>query len=199
MIRLLPALHSLTPPTVCMDMQLERFSPFHRHASLYGLDDVRATAAYAAIYPWPEKVLGEVAYTFDYRQDHSLLRRALIRRLHEEVKAWQDDEGRVELSLRRVGQGASVVETRLGAEDREVQLDDLDTVLYAACEDIGAFDDLVRLATLRPESRDRLPAEAEELVASRLQRLVDERIMVEVGGRYLSLARTTLKDQSLAV
>jgi hypothetical protein len=192
MVRLIPALRSLTPPTVCIPMQLDRFSPFFDHAEAFGIEDVRPVEAYAFVYPWPEEDLRRVAYTSAFRRDRSLVRRAHIRRLRDEVKLWQDEEGRVGLALRTTENGGSVVETQLGADDRVIELDDLDLVLYAACDDIGDLDELVRLAALHLDRDLRATCEMEPLVASRLGRLVDERIMVEVGRRYLSLAPAAL-------
>jgi ribosomal peptide maturation radical SAM protein 1 len=187
-VRLIPALHSLTPPTVCMPMQLERFSTFFDSAAAFGIEDVHPAEAYSCIYPWTEEDLGRVAYAFDFRRDRSLVRRAHIRRLQDEVKQWQEEEGRVGLALRSDGCGASVVETRPGADDRLIELDDLDAALYAACDDIGAFSELVRVTAHHQGDEAGMSGEREGLLASRLGRLVDERIMVEVGGRFLSLA-----------
>ena len=200
MVRLIPALRSLTPPTVCMPMQLERFSPFFDHAEAFGIEDVRPVEAYSFIYPWPEEDLRRVAYTFAFRRDRSLVRRAHIRRLQDEVRLWQEEQGRVGLALRTHESGGLVVETRRGADDRLIELDDLDLALYAACDDIGALDGLVRVAALHLGRDSRSTREMEALVASRLGRLVDERIMVEVGGRYLSLAPAASRtpgDQTL--
>ena len=188
MVRLIPALRGLTPPTVCMAMQLDRFSPFFDHAEDFGIEDVRPVEAYACVYPWPEQELRRVAYSFAFRRDSSLVRKAHVRRLQEEVKLWQAAEGRVRLVLRVAESGATVVETQLGADDRRVELDDLELILYVACEDIGAFADLVRRARDYLEDRPAPREDVEELVRARLERLVGERIMVEVGGRYLSLA-----------
>lgn len=199
MIRLLPALHCLTPPTVCMEMQLERFSPFHARAADYGLEEVRATEAYGTIYPWPDDALDEVAYTFDYRRERSLLRRALVRKLHEEVRAWQEGAGRVDLSYQRSDCGASVIETRTDAEDRVVLLDAMDALLYEACDDIGGFEDLVRLATLRHRKLCGSHGGAAVLVETRLQRLVAERIVIEADGRYLGLASVPRSAEASAV
>jgi magnesium-protoporphyrin IX monomethyl ester (oxidative) cyclase len=189
MVRLMPALHSLPAPRLCLPMQLDRFSPFFDHAAQFEIEAVRPSEAYGHVYPWSDGALRDIASMWDFRRDRSLLRRARIRRLKDEVKRWQDDAGQSMLALRRRGRVASVIEMRPGAEDRVIQLDDFDSTLYAACDDIGAFDDLVHVAALHGGGDSRTTVETEKLVISRLGRLVDERIMVEVGGRYLSLAQ----------
>jgi ribosomal peptide maturation radical SAM protein 1 len=188
MARLIPALHCLPAPTICIPMQLDRFSPFFDQAEVYGIEDVRPAEAYAHIYPWSEEDLLQVAYTFDFRRDRSLLRRAHIRRLEDEVRLWQQEDGQVKLAFRRDGRVAEVVEMRTGAEDRVVALDELDALLYAACDDIGLFGELVRRATRHLADGPGLPAGADVLVASRLRHLVDERVLVQADERYLSLA-----------
>lgn len=199
MARLIPALHSLPAPTMCIPMQLDRFSPFFDQAATYGIEDVRPAEAYSHIYPWPEEDLLRVAYTFDYRRDRSLLRRAHIRRLEDEVGLWQRQEGLLTLSFRRDGCAAAVVETRPGTAERVVLLDELDTSLYAACDDIGVLDDLVRRATHHLAGTPCPQADVAVLVESRLRRLVDERILVRVGERFLSLAsvHTPCGDQAV--
>ena len=187
MVRLIPALHSLPAPGLCLPMQLDRFSPFFDHPSQYDIEDVRPSEAYAHVYPWSDEALRGFAYMWDFRRDRSLLRRARIRRLKDEVRLWQDDAEQCTLALRRSGPISSIAETRPGADDRVIELDDLDLTLYEACDDIGALDDLVRVV-LHGVVGSRVTGETEKLVISRLRRLVDERIMVEVDGRYLSLA-----------
>jgi len=184
LIRLLPALRCLRPPRWCGPMSLDRFSTFMTHAGAYGIEEVRSPEAYGHVYPFAEDELCEIAYTFRYRRDRGLLRSAHIRRLYEDVQTWKEEAARTDLRLCSADQTTTVVETRPGAADREFVLDDLDALLYAACDDIGVKPDLVGLAAARFAAEE----DVEALVDARLQRFLDDRLMVAVGERYLSLA-----------
>ena len=189
MTRLLPSLWSLPAPAAFRPMYLDRFSAYLDHASRYGLEDVRPAEAYGLIYPLPEPDLREIAYTFRFRRDRSLLRSARIRRLFDEVAAWKDQAGTVGLRLSGGTAGTTaIVATEPDARDRTIVLDELDAALYEACSDIAGRDELLSLARSCLGERAGSLEDVEALLDARLERFVAERLMVAIGGRYLSLA-----------
>ncbi|HTX69860.1 MAG TPA: RiPP maturation radical SAM C-methyltransferase [Thermoleophilia bacterium] len=186
MARLIPALHSLPGPTMCIPMQLDRFSPFFDQADAFGIEDVQPAEAYGLVYPWSEADLRRVAYVFDFRRDRSLLRGACLRQLQDEVKRWQEAAGQVDLTFRPRDE-AAIVEMREGTVERVVEVDDLDMVLCSACDDIAGLDSLLALPTCSPDCRSKPSSGVKDVVIERLQRLVDEGIMIGIGGRFLSI------------
>jgi ribosomal peptide maturation radical SAM protein 1 len=195
MIAMLPALLHLQPPTTCGSMFLDRFSTYHDCAAAYGISGVRVPEAWRYVYPWPEDVLERIAYTFRYDKDREPVRAALIRRLCRDVAAWRAMAGRAELRLVE-GRPVRVEERRPEAAPRCVDLDDLDALLYAACDDIGVEEDLVRLACVHTAGHGHSVREEDvrRLVAARLGRLVDAHVLVASGGRYLSMAQAPSSD-----
>src|SRR4029078_1394664 len=63
-VRQLPALHHLMPPTGATRIAVERFSPYFDDASL-GFGDRRAAARQRVPYDLPELELDDLAYVFE--------------------------------------------------------------------------------------------------------------------------------------
>jgi ribosomal peptide maturation radical SAM protein 1 len=197
-IAMLPALRALMPPRRCGPMILERFSPYHARAGACGIVGVRPPDALRFIYALDEEVLERITYMFEHDRERGLVRSSLIRRLHQDVAAWKECAGEVQLHF-AAASSAWIDERRAGSLRRSLELDDLDALLYAACEDIGEEDDLVRLAGSRLGA-DGLSGEKDlaRQVKVRLERFVDEEVMVTSGGRYLSTALPVCRAGSRA-
>jgi len=156
---------------------------------------VRPPEAWKHVYPWPLDVLERIAYTFRYEHERGLVRAALVRRLCRDVASWRQ-LAPVHLRFVVLGDARAYVEERRSDEcSRRVDLDELDTLLYTACDEIAPEDDLVQStrAYLRTRGEANDEREARSQVLERLNRLIEAKIMVEVHGRYLALASTTPK------
>jgi ribosomal peptide maturation radical SAM protein 1 len=92
MLELVPALEHLPPPTGCVPIRLERFSPLHQRPEEHGLRDVRPASYYRLLYRDPRVDLDRIAYTFDFehpqRGDDAL--RAAHGRFVAAVQRWQE-------------------------------------------------------------------------------------------------------------
>ncbi len=66
MAEILPLLTHLPPPAFCCRIRMDRFSPLYTRARELGLANVRAMQAYSYVFPLPESALGELAYFFEF-------------------------------------------------------------------------------------------------------------------------------------
>jgi ribosomal peptide maturation radical SAM protein 1 len=92
MTALVPALEHLPPPTGCVPIRLERFSPLHQRPEEHGLRNVRPAGYYQLLYRDPRVDLERIAYTFDF--EHPQLEDAALRdaqrRFVIAVQRWQE-------------------------------------------------------------------------------------------------------------
>lgn len=182
LLALLPKLTFLTPPDGVGHLSLDRRSAFFARPRRYGITDVRPHAPYSFLYAPGNVDLEAVALAFDYGYEPGLEPPARAGELREAVERWR----RVHLGgdLRcGIGEGKLIVlDARPGATRSVAALDDLDTLLFTACDDIRTRRSLHDLA-VRLRGRD-----AGREVDERLRVFVDHGQMVRIGERFLSLA-----------
>ena len=92
MLALMPFLRHLPPPSSTVLVELERFSPYFRDPTRFGIRDVHAKAYHRAIFPdLGAADLDAIAYRFDY--DHDCMHDAELiraqRRLAAVVNEWR--------------------------------------------------------------------------------------------------------------
>jgi ribosomal peptide maturation radical SAM protein 1 len=63
MIRLFPHINHLQPPSSCIKITIDRFSPYHDRPTQYGITNVRPFSMYELIYP-AEAPINDLAYHF---------------------------------------------------------------------------------------------------------------------------------------
>ena len=190
LVALLPALRFLHPPRTCGPVSLDRFSTYFEEAAAFGLRDVTAVPSYACAYPLDASALDEIAYCHDFAASESPVRSAYQFRLRQEVRAWRGGEHTGELRLVVGDDGSlSVVDSRAGAEATVHVLDPVDQSICMACDQICTRDRLLGLAGAEGVAGVS-PAEIE----ARIRRLVDRRLIISLGDRYLSLALPPVAD-----
>jgi ribosomal peptide maturation radical SAM protein 1 len=183
---LLPAIQHFQPPASCAALRLDRFSRYFEDPEGYGFSAVRPGAAYRHIYPFGEKALRRVAYSFDYDYGPGV-ERPPTDELRRQVIAWQKGHLHGELrAFDAAGATMWLLDTRPGSAVRRVRLDSLDAALYRACEDICSRSEAGR--RVRVELGEF--AALEDEIDRRLSSFVERRLMANAGERFLSLALT---------
>ena len=106
-------------------------------------------------------------------------------RLERAVQAWREATfaGSLWLDGRKNGR-IRLRDARPGAADHVIELDEIESRLYEACEDIARWPELV--AIVETFARD----DADELARRTIESLVARRLMVRSGDRFLSVALT---------
>jgi ribosomal peptide maturation radical SAM protein 1 len=204
MIALMPAIRFLPKPTVCSSVTLDRFSAFFERASEFGYEECHAVAAFECVYPLSGPELDEIAFVFSAKngaRERGATPLAFRSRLIREVNEWQRRGSNGRLQLKPSPRGSVLIDSRAEAVAAAFPLDGLDECLCAACDAIASLTQLLGVAEQwasahgapLSSSIDAEPCETdgmssiEELVRSRLERFVANRLMVTDGWRYLCL------------
>ena len=174
LVRLLPALRHLQPPSAFGSVHLQRSSPFYEDPARFGIEDVRPAAMYRYLFP-PETRVEDIALEFEARWPSALddaadVRAALETGLDDWMRSWRTPEERAVLhKLPLPGGRVFVQDTRpcatetffLGLADSAEALDFFDT--------------------------PRRPGEAGAVDPAALADVLERRFVVEWDGRLVSL------------
>ena len=161
-------------------IRYERFSPYHSRPQDFGLE-LAANRFYSFVYPLSEQSLDDLAYFFEDRELLKFPRTGP--RMDEETRPgrralekWVDHWIRIYwkglpliLSMIDQEEKLKIIDTRPCGPQRFVTLEGRQRELYLACE--------------TPQTPASISAAAEEL-----DQLVERKLMLRLGGRYLSLA-----------
>ncbi len=114
-VRTIQLIPHLQPPKEIARFTLQRFTPYHTRAEAEGLANVRAMDGYAAVFPFPQSELDDLAYHFDFdfrdgRDDRTTA--AIETMLDAAVAAWKARYGHARLDLVTSASGAVIVDQR---------------------------------------------------------------------------------------
>lgn len=175
-----PLLSHLEPPIWAGAVRLDRFSPYFTAPDAYGITGLRPVPAYEHVFPLPQEDLHEIAYFFDHdagfvtapEYTHDLLHAA-----EAWLNGWQPGAAALDLFL--LGDLAVINDTRPCAVAPTHHLGPLATSIYLLCDGARTAAGVVR---------DLPDGTSLEDVQAMLTDLVDRKLMLADGGRYLSLA-----------
>ncbi len=184
MADLIPSLLHLGAPEFCARVRLDRHSPYFTRPQDYGLRRVRAHKAYSYVYPFPEPVLNNLAYyfEFDHELNHSVDHYAKF--MIDRVAAWQRSSWRSELTAKDGEHELVLTDTRVSGQSALTTLEEPLRSVYLFCDEIRSFSAIKEyVAATFPES-----GMSDRDLESALNRLVEARLMAREGSAYLSLA-----------
>ncbi len=183
MAALMPSLTHLEPPNL-IRLGLERFSPYHQRPRDFNLEVTGPRAHYRFAYPCDEATLDDLAYSFEYRYTDDQDPETYTASVRQAIEEWRTSygEGRSSLEYRKGPDFLVIRERRAGLKPYDYRLGETEARIYLAC-DAGATPASVRDA-LKEKGEE---VETEE-IESFLQGLLEERLVYEEDGRYLSLA-----------
>ncbi len=195
----LPLVSHLQPPAggalplspICFD----RFSAFFRRPEEFGLK-LTPLWPYAHVYPLSAEKLAELAYFFEDEtraaDGSTTTKLPGASRLADVIVKWRDDfyekfeslvpaiaADRPQFNMHMLDDGVRITDTRPCAVRGEFELQGLDAEVFKACETAKTLDAL--MAALHG---DRSHSEVQDT----LRRLVDQRLVLAVDDRFLSLA-----------
>jgi ribosomal peptide maturation radical SAM protein 1 len=182
MARLVPLLSHLQPPNTVGEVRLDRFSPLFEEAEAFGLTGVHAVPAYGHVFDLPQEALDGLAYffRFDVRRKPPLADYTAA--LAEEVATWK---GSRPGGLWYVDDGEllTVDDTRAATRSDELTvLDGAHRAAFLAADAVATAEELGRAVAAAAGGEA-----GTEGLAGALGDLVQEGLMVQEGGRYLSL------------
>jgi hypothetical protein len=177
-----PLVVHLQPPSYCIPVQLDRFSPYFNQSAAFGLTNVRPAAAYRYIYPLPDEQLRNLAYFFDFDLDDPKNPAEYARSLIQAVEGWSNlhrcpPEDAPRLDLYQSLNSLLISDTRPSAVRPFHVLDGLAAQVYLLCDSVQTVNILAR----------KLTTEVGDIRAI-LDRLVRDLLVVEMEDQYISLA-----------
>jgi ribosomal peptide maturation radical SAM protein 1 len=186
----LPLFTHLDPPSGVYPVRFDRFSPYHKLASEYGLR-LRPSDFYGMIYPFDAADLESLAYFFrdeDFEAPYLQSTARWLGKLREQVAQWQarwQGQGpRPELVFRENGSGGWLVYDSRGAKPVEHRLDPRRLQVLQA---LTQPSKVARLA-------EKLPGFPPDEIAQEVAALQGAGLLFEEGGTFFSLV--TRPDES---
>ncbi len=184
MAGLVPLLTHLPPPLGTVQVALKRFSPHWLNPEHYGLTDVQPWPSYSYVYPFRRKKLEGIAcfFAFQYADGRKPFEysRSLRREVGNWIELWQTPDGsHPHLDLCVAGEEVVITDTRPCAARRTHRLRGLTAKVLLQCDSVQSTNALLR--AFGPQAGD-------AAVERSLGELAANRLLIENGGRYLSLA-----------
>lgn len=188
MADLVPSIIHLRPPMDVSPVLLVRFSPLWEQRRQWGLNNIRAHGGYRSVYPFEPEDLDGLAYFFDCDWEGRDAVSAYVDPLKERVRIWKylwEQPEPPALTYRELpNRRLAISDTRPGRRMRQLELPDEAALAYAACEAAQPFDILA--SSVRGQMGDKYSGDA--ALRRTLEQLVADRLMLNEGDLYLSLA-----------
>jgi ribosomal peptide maturation radical SAM protein 1 len=172
-------LHHLEPPVSAIVLNLDRFSPYFKAPEKYGLEPVYPAKPYRYVYPFPEDSLRRLAYFYDSDFFKGKADSDGFKVLKGVVERWGKAHPRSHLLAIPRKKSMVVLDTRPCARRFLYRLTGLRRRVYEYCDKAAALNTILESVG---------PSFSADDVQSALQSLVDDKLMLGVNGRYLSLA-----------
>lgn len=180
----LEALTHLAPPDAVGQIRLDRFSPNYEGAASLGIENVRPLPAYQYIYPFDDEALARVCYFFEYDYRDGRNPNEYAGALQALWHEWRAAPPGTLLLHERAGGRAVIEDTRFNRVTDSIALDPVQREVYVCC-----FEPRTVAAVIEHLERRFAPRRFDAArVEALLQALVEERVMVDERGRYLSVA-----------
>lgn len=110
MTRMIPRLVHLPPPTLVVDFELHRFSPFFEDPEAFGIRRTGAHPYYTHIFPVEPEDRDDLVYLHDFEDTHDRVPDEVVRRFERAVDTWRAaHEAGARLLLRRLDDGTGIV------------------------------------------------------------------------------------------
>ena len=181
-MRVVEAIPHLSPPIACGPVRIERFSPYFEDPESYGFVNVRPATAYSYLFPFAESTLAGLAYFFEHDYAPGLEPPRGNYRLVRSVYDWDVAAPRCELRQGRLGH--TLVDSRRPDDTKTYDLDELERLLYSACDDMRSRTELQELVRRSGMDGDGLAERVDGALAS----FVERGLMLRRDDLFLSLA-----------
>ena len=188
MALLVPSIVHLCPPMNVSPVLLVRFSPLFEQSRERGLKNVRAHAGYRSFYPFDQEDLNALAHFFDYDFINKENTPSYINPLKQQVESWKQSWKHPKppfLTFDRHPGGKIVIyDSRSPGQSHRVELEGEMAEVYQFCDTVQPFDALVKQA----EKNGVKTGSNYDSLRHNLDKLVAQRLMLQEGDQYLSLA-----------
>jgi ribosomal peptide maturation radical SAM protein 1 len=193
MEKLIPLLTHLQPPSSCSPIRLDRFSPLFTRAAELGIARIRPNPAYYYVFPFGSRELAQLAYFFDFDYPDGREPGRYLQGVRREVDNWivAYSDSTSPPRLDAIGGSPdelTILDTRRCAVRAEHRLQGVHAYVYGSCDTARTRE------TLAAES---VPRFNRRCIDRAIDELLSDNLMVEMEGRYLSLAVFRNRDVAL--
>lgn len=175
MARLIPLLSHLQPPFGFTPLYMGRFSNYYEHPEAFGIGDITPAEAYSSIYPFDQAIRERFALYFNFTAD--LQCNTYLPQLTEAVNGWIRSHPVSRLSLVEDGDIHCVLDTRPVARRSVYRLTPLQKAIMDTADGGCTMQQILRTGEVNRET-----------LARELEFLVQMRLVIELSGKYISLA-----------
>ena len=178
-VRDMQAIHHLQPPSGATVVRIDRFSPYFNDPEGFKLGEIRPFSVYQHIYPFAPESLRRIAYFFESDFMAAKAESPAFQALEAGASAWGRAYRRSHLVMVPRRHSLIILDTRRGTRRFWHRLTGLRRAVYEHCDSAHGVQEVVRSFTGRATETE---------IAAALESLIDARLMLRSGGRYLSLA-----------
>lgn len=184
MARLVPLLVHLSPPLECRRITVQRFSPYFTHTKQHGICLLRPCYPYSLVFPLKQDEIENLSSCFEFDYTDGRNPTEYTRNLRESVSRWQalwdvPPAKRPRLDAFPVGKTVVLTDTRPCATQSPHRLIDITAQVFLLCDEARDMPTLVRMLSDQA---------SHTMVSQALSSLMENMLLVENNGKYLSLA-----------
>jgi ribosomal peptide maturation radical SAM protein 1 len=181
---IIESIHHLQPPFGLGAIRLDRFSPNFVSANHLGLCNIRPDGSYQHIYGLPESELFDLAYYFEHDYQDGRCPENYVGGTHKAVRRWYEvSENRGLMYVDHV-ETLAIWDFRACAKRTLTLLSGFERALYLYCDHNRSF---TQIETFSQENGN-----TDVSVEKILESLLENRHIIHLDGRYLSLAIRTV-------
>jgi ribosomal peptide maturation radical SAM protein 1 len=185
MAEIIPFLSHLPPPQSFGKILLDRFSPYYFEPLKYGLVNLRPSVSYRFIYPFSEESLKRLAYHFDfeYLDDRDVT--SYTRKLETEIIKWKSSWTQTKIPVLNMVCTEKVIminDTRPSSTETFYMLKDEEARIFQICQVPHTAE------TVTINIKEDFPDVTQEVTTNILIGLVNNGLLLDDNGKYLSLA-----------
>lgn len=183
-LRVCESIGHLPAPLGFGSLRLDRFSPYFDAPEEFGIRNVKALKPYQYLYPLDEPVRNNLAYFFDYEFDGKERKNGQFKPIIDEIERWKSAQpwSRLDVAGRDQG-GMAVRDTRRNRSYQMYRFPAVEASIVDFCDSVRRLADIV--AHVQRIHGDATWTEAR--VRDFLEYLVQHRLMLRTGDRYLSV------------
>jgi len=189
MLPVLQAITHLRPPRAVTRIRMDRFSPNFNEAASRGFHNVRPQRPYFYLHPLDQNALQDLAYFFEYDYADGRDPESYVDSVRAFVDVWKSQERAGTLVYAGLDDGEAIIDdSRFNSAKPHFELSRLQTRIYTFCDQAKSTAQIVEALA---------PTEC-ATVRSLLGAFVANRLMVQDGDRFLSLAPTPTLGKTAA-
>jgi ribosomal peptide maturation radical SAM protein 1 len=178
-IKLIPLFHHLEPPFGYSHVRFERFSSYLNDPASFGIKGLVPSKVYNFIYHGLDQgKINDIAFYFDAEYDDNS--KEYEARLLEAIEKWKEQK---DAGMEVVSSNSSIkiIDTRDANNEREFSFKGLKARLYLLCDKAKSVSSFL-------SSPEAVNNAGEKEIKETLDYFIEEGLMIEGQGRYLSLA-----------